>query len=128
MAIRQAERIIDVLRAARSQKNVVALLMPRTFAIGLIDELFPIPVAKESFGVERLDSIYKYEQIKAEKERERYLKAITRGGFVGTMLEIPMLVARNCVICALDEEELQEYSEMYQIDLGELVKLKANAG
>jgi len=123
MAEGQVQRIVDILKAARSQKDVAAFLVPRVYALTLVDELFPVPVVKEAYGVASLDAMYRHDQIKVERERERYLKTVSDGGLIGTMFNVPMLVAEDCVICALDEGELRGYVELREIDLRDLVRI-----
>ena len=112
-----AERIADILKAAQGRKEVVALLVPRSFALGLADELFPVPQEKVFMGVPVIDAMHKREQIQAEERRGRYRKAVEEGGYIGTIFDVPMFIDADCVICTLDDGELHEYADSHGVDL-----------
>ena len=109
MSLWGLERISSILKASRNREDVVAILVPRQFAVSLADELFPIMDAV-AIGIPVMDRMI-------GRDRDRFLRYVSEGGFVGEIYDIPMLVGDDCVVCTLDQEELTDYAGRYGIDV-----------
>ena len=117
---RGVDRIMSILSASRKSKEVAAVLVPKPFALNLVDELFPMPPHREPWGVAKMDESDAWYRGKKERERDRYLSAVGGGGYVGMVFGVPMLVADDCVVCTFDRSELEEHAVLHGVDLSEL--------
>jgi serine kinase of HPr protein (carbohydrate metabolism regulator) len=63
-----------------------------------------------------------------DRAREKYIDLVSKGGYIGTLLNMPMVVADDVVICSLNEQELRESAPRLGVDLAELRRDHARAG
>src|ERR1700675_3169942 len=92
------KRIADAISRRR---DVAAVLVPRRMALALVDEVYPDSTRSDFDGMvgEAFDLV-------VDKARSKYIRLVSAGGYIGTLMSVPMVVADDVVICPLTEEEL----------------------
>lgn len=116
------KKVVSCINAARSAKDVAAILVPRHFARSLVDELYPSEVALQATGVSFIDEVRFSEHERREEDRRKYHELVDAGGYVGKIFGYPMVVADDVVLCALSEEETVSLAEQLGYSLGEVLK------
>jgi len=104
------KRVVEAISRGRLQgQKPAAVVVPRRLAETLVDDMYPPSHA----GLEAMD-------LAVEKGREKYLRLVSQGGYIGTVLNVPMVVADDVVVCALTEQELVESAARLGVNLHEL--------
>jgi hypothetical protein len=102
------KRITDVISRKRLQgSKPAAVVVPRQLAVTIVDDMFP-------------PSIVDFMDLAVERGREKYLHLVSQGGYIGTVLGVPMVVADDVVVCALNEQELVDSAARLGVNLTEL--------
>jgi len=118
---RGVQRIVDVLRVAKSTKEVAAVVVPRSFAKRLGEELYPLREMR-TWDIPAMDRVNELEAARVRKDRDAWEGYIRSGGYIGTVFDVPFFVLEDVVICALSREELEEYARVHGFDAGEAVR------
>lgn len=111
------ERILAIVAAACGKKRVAAVVVPRGFATTLAGELWPSEEDSSSAPRWDEDGLTSTSDL---EDRERYFEFVEKGGYVGRLGDVPLLVADDMVICVLDKRELKEVALRKGWDLTEL--------
>lgn len=106
------QRISD---AISRKQDVAAVVVPRCLALAILDDLYPQAGHREADGMDA----------DVEKARNRYLRLVTEGGYVGMIMSVPMIVADDVVVCSLTEQELVESARRLGVDMAELARDRA---
>lgn len=106
------KRIADAISRKR---DVAAILVPRRMALALVDEMYPDAEQSAFDGMvgEAFDIVI-------DKARAKYLNLVGKGGYIGTVMSVPMVVADDVVICPLSEDELVDLATRLGVDMREL--------
>lgn len=108
---------LKLIADAISRKNhAAAVVVPRKIALSLVDTMCPQPLRP---GLDLIDDAL---DIAVEKAREKYLKLVAQGGYIGMVMRVPMIVADDVVVCALSNQELTECASRFGVDLDELYR------
>lgn len=114
------KRIADAISRKR---DVAAVLVPRRMALALVDEVYPDSARSDFDGVvgEAFDLV-------VDKARSKYIRLVSAGGYIGTLMSVPMVVADDVVICPLTEDELADSAERLGVDMRELDRDRRRVG
>jgi len=112
--MRAADALRKVAETISRKKNAAAVVVPRKIAVVLADEMYQ-PIHDD------LDIV-------VDRARAKYMKLVARGGYIGTIMSMPMVVADDVVICSLTHQELQESASRLGVDMAELQRDLARAG
>jgi hypothetical protein len=114
------KRIADTISRKR---DIAAVLVPRRMALALVDEMYPNSTRSDFDGVvgEAFDLV-------VDKARSKYIRLVSAGGYIGTVMSVPMIVADDVVICSLTEEELVDSAHRLGVDMSELGRDRRRAG
>ena len=90
--------------------------------MALVDEMYPQPV-RHGLGIvdDALD-------IAVDRARDKYLKLVSQGGYIGTLMSIPMVVADDVVVCSLSEQELVDSAGRLGVDMREVARDRRRTG
>lgn len=105
------KKISDIIA---SNQNLAAVLVPRRTAMALIDEMYP-NLDRSGFDGEDEDL---FDSVR-HNTRDKYIRLVTQGGYIGTILSVPMVVADDVVICPLTEQELIDSAVRFGVDMAE---------
>jgi hypothetical protein len=111
------KRISDTISRKR---DIAAVLVPRRVALELVDEMYPHS-SLDGMAGDALDIV-------VDRARDKYIKLVTQGGYIGTVLSVPMVVADDVVVCSLTEQELIDSAGRRGVDMGELYRDRRRAG
>ena len=108
------KRISDVISRKR---DVAAVLVPRRVALQLVDEMYPHSSHSSIDGVagDALDIV-------VDRAREKYIQLVSQGGYIGTVMSVPMVIADDVVVCSLTEQELVDSAVRLGVDMSELYR------
>lgn len=106
------KRIADAISRKR---DVAAVLVPRRMALALVDEMYPDAEQSAFDGM-----VSEAFDIVIDKARAKYLNLVGKGGYIGTVMSVPMVVADDVVICPLSEDELVDLASRLGVDMREL--------
>lgn len=120
--IRARDGLKMIADAISRKKNPAAVLVPRRMAEVIVDEMYPQP---PRHGLDVVDDAL---DIATDRARNKYLKLVSQGGYIGTLMSVPMVVADDVVICPLTEQELVDVAKRLGVDLSELVRDRRRAG
>ena len=111
--MRAKEGMKRIADAISRKRDVAAILVPRRIALSLVDEMYPeqTDFGQPSGGLS---------SVAIDRAREKYLCLVTKGGYVGTVMSVPMVVADDVVVCPLTEDELVDSADRLGVDMREL--------
>jgi hypothetical protein len=114
------KRIADVISRKR---DVAAVLVPRRMALALVDEMYPDQCNPGLDGIagDAFDLVI-------DKARSKYIRLVTAGGYIGTVMSVPMVVADDVIVCSLTEQELADSAGRLGVDMMELDRDRRRAG
>lgn len=112
--MRASDALRKVAETISRKKNAAAVVVPRKVAVVLADEMY--------------QSINDGFDIAVDRARERYMRLVEQGGYIGTIMSMPMVVADDVVICSLTQQELQESASRLGVDMAELQRDLVRAG
>lgn len=115
--MRSKDALRKVVEVISRKRNAAAVVVPRKIAFVLAEEMYP-----ES------DTLIDIADAAMDRARSKYFDLVTKGGYIGTLLNMPMVVADDVVICSLSEQELHESAARLGVDLAELRRDYARAG
>lgn len=108
--------------AISRKRNAAAVLVPRRVAVAIVDEMYPQPARH---GLNVVDDAL---DIAVDRARDKYLTLVSQGGYIGTLMSVPMVVADDVVVCSLTEQELTDSAGRLGVDMGELNRDRRRAG
>jgi len=111
------KRISDAISRKR---DIAAVLVPRRVALELVDEMYP-----QSYPDGVLHDVL---DLVVEKARDKYIQLVVQGGYIGTVMSIPMVVADDVVVCPLSEQELVDSAGRFGVDMNEVYRDRRRAG
>lgn len=114
------KRIADAISRKR---DVAAILVPRRMALALVDEIYPDSTRTDLEGIvgDAFDLV-------VDKARSKYIRLVSAGGYIGTVMSVPMVVADDVVICPLTEEELVDSAHRLGVNMSELGRDRQRSG
>lgn len=127
MSTSGVEKILEVISSSRRLKDVAAVLVPQHFAFSLVDELYPIETPPRALDEMETDEFVRRYHLR-EIERTRYRRYVTEGGYVGTILGQPMIIAKDVVLCALSADEVCDLADRFGFDANEVLERKVAYG
>jgi len=120
--IRARDGLKMIADAISRKRDTAAVLVPRRLAVALVDEMYPQPARH---GLEVVDDAL---DIAVDRARDKYLKLVSQGGYIGTLMSVPMVVADDVVVCSLTEQELVDSAGRLGVDMGEVVRDRRRTG
>jgi hypothetical protein len=105
--IRARDGLKMIADAISRKRDVAAVLVPRRLAVAIVDEMYPESV---------------------DLARDKYLKLVSQGGYIGTLMSVPMVVADDVVVCSLTEQELVDSAGRLGVDMGEVARDRRRTG
>lgn len=120
--IRARDGLKMIADAISRKRDTAAVLVPRRLAVALVDEMYPQPARH---GLEIVDDAL---DIAVDRARDKYLKLVSQGGYIGTLMSVPMVVADDVVVCSLTEQELVDSAGRLGVDMGEVVRDRRRTG
>jgi hypothetical protein len=114
--IRARDGLKMISDAISRKRNIAAVLVPRRIAVAIVDEMYPQPARH---GLEVVDDAL---DIAVDRARDKYLKLVSQGGYIGMLMSVPMVVADDVVICSLTEQELADSASRLGVDMRELAR------
>lgn len=120
--IRARDGLKMITDAISRKRNPAAVLVPRRLAIALVDEMYPEPV-RHGLGVvdDALD-------VAVDRARDKYIRLVSQGGYIGMLMSVPMVVADDVVVCSLTEQELADSARRLGVDMREVDRDRRRAG
>lgn len=114
------KRISDVISRKR---DVAAVLVPRRVALQLVDEMYPHSSHSnvDEVVADALDIV-------VDRARAKYIQLVSQGGYIGTVMSVPMVIADDVVVCSLTEQELVDSAGRLGVDMNELYRDRRRAG
>lgn len=112
--MKSSDALRKVADAISRKKDATAVLVPRRVAVALLDEVYPFPSRDDD------SNAFKVVDFAVERARDKYLKLVSKGGYIGTIMSIPMVVADDVVVCSLTEQELIDLSASLNVDFLEI--------
>jgi hypothetical protein len=106
--------------AISRKSDIAAVLVPRRVALELVNEMYPYPDPEDAAG-DILDFV-------VTRARDKYIGLVAKGGYIGTVMSVPMVVADDVVVCPLTEQELTDSAGRLGVDMGELYRDRRLAG
>jgi len=104
--MRPSDALRKVAETISRKKNAAAVVVPRKIAVVLADEMYQ-PM------YDGFDNVI-------DRARAKYMQLVEQGGYIGTIMQMPMVVADDVVICSLTEQELRESASRLGVDMAEL--------
>ena len=114
--MRSKDALRKIAEAFSRKRNAAAVVVPRKIAFALVEEVYPDDDACDLFCTT------------TERARAKYIDLVSKGGYIGTLMRMPMIVADDVVICSLNEQELRESAPRLGVDLAELHRDHARSG
>jgi hypothetical protein len=111
------KRISD---AISRRPGIAAVLVPRRVALELVDEMYPHS-SLDGMAGDALDIV-------VDRARDKYIRLVAQGGYIGTVMSVPMVVADDVVVCSLTEQELVDSAGRLGVDMSELYRDRRRAG
>jgi hypothetical protein len=109
--------------AISRKRDVAAVLVPRRMALALVDEMYPHLTRPD------LDGMLNYAlDLVVDRARDQYIQLVTQGGYIGTVMSVPMVVADDVVICSLTEQELVDSAGRLGVNMSEVYRDRKRAG
>lgn len=109
--------------AISRKRDVAAVLVPRRVALALVDEMYPHLTRPDLDGMlnHALDLV-------VGRARDQYIQLVTQGGYIGTVMSVPMVVADDVVVCSLTEQELVDSAVRLGVNMREIYRDRKRAG
>jgi hypothetical protein len=120
--IRARDGLKMIADAISRKRNPAAVLVPRRLAIALADEMYPPPARH---GLDIVDDAL---DVAMERARDKYIRLVSQGGYIGMLMSVPMVVADDVVVCSLTEQELTDSAGRLGVDMGEVVRDRRRIG
>jgi len=98
--------LTQILETIARHHDIAAVLVPTHIAMGLVDEMYPLSTDCDV--------------ARTNEARQRYLQLVQLGGYIGRVSETPMVVARDVVICSLNDQDLTCAATRLGINMQEL--------
>ena len=111
--MRPKDALRKVVETISRKENAIAVLVPRKIAILIADEMYI------SFDNED-DVLF----LSTERAKRRYISLVEKGGYIGTVMSVPMVVADDVVICSVDEQELRASASRLGVGVSDIAQLK----
>ena len=108
--------------AISRKRDPAAVLVPRRLAVSLVDEMYPPPA---SHGIDVIDDAM---AVAVDRARDKYLRLVSQGGYIGTIMSVPMVVAEDVVVCSLTKQELADSAGRLGVDMSELASDQCRIG
>lgn len=107
------EAFKKVAEVISRNQDAAAVLVPKKIALLITNEIYPDNEQDENYDEY-------YENVVIEQARKRYVKLVSSGGYIGTIMSMPMIVADDSLICALSYEDLSKSSSRLSVDMNEI--------
>lgn len=98
------KRIKEVVDRSINKKDVVAVVIPRTMAIRLADEIYVDHHDEITSNGDFIDVPY--------EEKGRYISLAKSCSYIGEIYNIPAFVDKNHLLSALDNHEFSEFVKL----------------
>lgn len=112
--IRARDGLQMIADAISRKPDIAAILVPKQVALALVDEMYPSPPRHN------LDMVDEALDLAVDKAREKYIKVVSKGGYIGTLMSVPVVVADDVIICPLSKQELRDCAGRFGVNLAEL--------
>lgn len=106
--------------AISRRRDIAAVLVPKRIALELADEMYPHSSFNGLVG-DALDVV-------VDRAKDKYIRLVSKGGYIGTVMSVPMVVADDVVVCPLTEQELVDAAGRLGVDMSELYRDRRRAG
>jgi hypothetical protein len=104
--------IVDAISRGRKRGiTPAAVLVPKRLALSIVDEMCQEP--DQPLVDDVLGAV-------ADRIREKYLRLVSEGGYIGQVYSVPMIVADDVVVCSLSKQELTEVAGRLGVSLDEI--------